>query len=131
RWSAGYRGGLRRRRARLGPPRGLRRRAGNERVALRGSDRAGSGSRLERVDGAAQGVLQPPEGADVAVAGRRLLQAEDPGRLDVGQLLQVAQDQSLAVDGVEGLDPAGRSNASRRMSGGSIERLGPIPVRGP
>src|SRR5205814_2734929 len=50
---------------------------------------AGTGSGVEEARQAGQDLLQPLQGADVAVAGRRRLQAQDLGHLDVAQLLEV------------------------------------------
>ncbi len=49
-------------------------------------------------------VGEPLEGADVPVAGRGLLEAEDGGRLAVAELLEVPEHQHLAVDRVHGVE---------------------------
>src|SRR5436190_15490105 len=49
--------------------------------------------------GIAQDLLQPLQRPHVAVAGGGLLQAEQFGHLVIAQLVEVPQDQHLAVDG--------------------------------
>ena len=49
-------------------------------------------------------LLEPPQGPDIAVAGRGLVDAQHGGRLAVVELLEVAEGQDLAVDRVHGVE---------------------------
>src|SRR5262245_36189962 len=50
------------------------------------------------------GLLEPLQGAQMAVARGRGLEAEHLGGLLVAQHLEVAEDEDLAVDGVHGVE---------------------------
>ena len=62
-----------------------------------------SPSLVEETRHAREGILEPLERADVAVAGRRLGDPQDLGRLVVIQLLKVAEREDLAIDRVHGV----------------------------
>jgi hypothetical protein len=49
-------------------------------------------------------LLQARQRADVALGGGRLADVEHPGRLGVGQLLEVPQREDLPVERVEGVE---------------------------
>src|SRR3954452_13078762 len=70
---------------------------------------------------AGEDLLEPLQGADVAVAGGRLRDAERPGGLRVGELLEVPQGQDLAVELVHAverlLEADLQLDPGRRMAG--------------
>src|SRR5262245_44543605 len=59
-----------------------------------------AGPSLEETRHRREDVGEPLEGADVSIAGRGLLQAQDRGSLAVVELLEVPQHKDLAVDRV-------------------------------
>src|SRR5437762_572296 len=69
---------------------------------------------LEEAARLAQGVLQSFQGADVAIAGGRLLQPEHLGRFVVGQLLEVPQRQDFAIERVHGVEHFLKANPQLR-----------------
>src|SRR5262249_42925816 len=59
---------------------------------------------LQAAGHAGEDVLEPLEGAEVALAGGRLADAEDAGGFGGGEVLEVAECEDFAVEGVHGIE---------------------------
>ena len=137
-WSAVYS-------PRLGPLARVGSARGTPRPAGRGARASGRSSGRSRRNSllppgiALSWLLEPTERADVPLAGGRLLEAQGQRRLGVRQLLEVAEDQHLAVERVEGVErllelgpsaPGGRPPRWRWSGGRGAARPG-LPTAPP